>query len=94
MPTIILDDIYGVSPLKGPVDTIVNMKSKMITEKQGEEQVDMDAGLAHHHNKLLQGLTNRQTETNTQHQVDIFEDADVIHNLPPSHASTPLDKPV
>lgn len=38
MPGIILDDIKGVSPMTAPSDT----KNNMITERQGEGQIDID----------------------------------------------------
>lgn len=38
MPSIILDDIKGVSPMTAPSDT----KNNMITERQGEGQIDID----------------------------------------------------
>jgi hypothetical protein len=42
MPSIILDDIKGVSPMTAPSDTISNTKNNMITERQGEGQIDID----------------------------------------------------
>jgi len=38
MPSIILDDIKGVSPMTAPSDT----KNNMITERQREGQIDID----------------------------------------------------
>jgi hypothetical protein len=45
MPSIIAHDIKGVSPMMPgiiPVDSVKNLPATMITEKQGEGQVDIE----------------------------------------------------
>ena len=42
MPSIILDDIKGVSRMTAPSDTIANLRNSMITERQREGQIDID----------------------------------------------------
>jgi hypothetical protein len=41
MPGIILNDIKGVSPMVGPSDSVMETP-RMITERQGEGQFDLD----------------------------------------------------
>ena len=43
MPSLIAHDIKGVSPMVGPIDSVANLRNKMITERQGEGQVDIEA---------------------------------------------------
>jgi len=45
MPSMIVDNIKGVSPMMLgiiPVDSVKNLPANMITEKQGEGQVDIE----------------------------------------------------
>jgi len=45
MPSMIVDDIKGVSPMMLgiiPVDSVKNLPANMITEKQGEGLIDIE----------------------------------------------------
>ena len=83
MPSIILDDIKGVSPMVGPIDSVVNLKNKMITERQGEGQVDIEADIAQLQKNLEAAQTAGDLEkvTKIEKQIALLEDAVVIYRI-------------
>ena len=74
MPNVVARDIDGVSPLTAP-------QSRMITEKQGEGKIDVDADIAYFKKKLAEGLANGEDVTKLERQISLLEDAMVTYQL-------------
>ena len=81
MPSIIAHDIKGVSPMIGPVDSVINVN--MITERQGEGQMDIEADLELLRKNLdaarLAGDIAKAQKL--QQQISLLEDSVVIYRL-------------
>jgi hypothetical protein len=60
---------------------MIEQEKKMITEKQGEGKIDIDADIAYFKKKLEQGLADREDVTELQRQIDLLEDSAKVYQL-------------
>ena len=60
---------------------MIEQEKKMITEKQGEGKIDVDADIAYFKKKLAEGLANGEDVTKLERQISLLEDAMVTYQL-------------
>ena len=67
----------------GPIDSVAYLRNKMITERQGEGQVDIEADIAQLQKNLEAAQTAGDLEkvTKIEKQIALLEDAVVIYRI-------------